>query len=150
MGRVSVKGVLIGGILDIFATFVLAIPLMAIVMVQLHFTDIPEAERTAALAKAIAPGSWYYLIGLGLGSLCSILAGYVAARIARHDELLNGAFSAWLCVLLGLYGWDSGTHATTIAAHGGWLVLSPILGALGGYIRLRSMSTNLPRIARRP
>lgn len=39
MGRVSVKGVLIGGILDIFATFVLAIPLMAIVMVQLHLTE---------------------------------------------------------------------------------------------------------------
>ena len=37
-----------------------------------------------------------------LGGLCSVLGGYVAARIAKHDELLKGELSSILCVASGL------------------------------------------------
>ena len=151
MGRVSAKGVLVGGVLDIAATFVLSIPLMSVAMVRLNLAPLPEPDRTAALMKAMGPGSSYYLIGLGLGSLCSALGGYVAARIAKHDELLNGALSAWLCMLSGVYSWGTGAYAATAWAHIGYLVLSPTLGAFGGYLchrgRLKSRGDRLTSAA---
>ena len=142
MARVSAKGVLVGGVLDIGATYALSIPLMAIAVVQLKLMELPEAQFPDALTKALAPGSSYYLAGLLLGSACNILGGYVAARIAKHDERLNGALSAWLCMLLGIYNWATGGSADPGLAHIGYLGLSPAMGALGGYLSERMGSTS--------
>jgi hypothetical protein len=141
MRRISVRGVLVGGILDIVASFVTSIPVMAVAFVQLQLMQLPEPERAAALMKAMGPGSSYYLIGLTLGSACSVLGGYVAARIAKCEERLNGAVSAWLCMLSGLYSWWTGAYAVTAMAHIGYLILSPVMGALGGYLRERTKLT---------
>lgn len=138
MRRLSVKGVVLGGIVDIVATWILSIPLLVVASAQLHLTQLSASERTAALMKAMGPGSSFYLIGLVLGGACSALGGYVAARIARREERLNGAFSAWLCMASGLYSWWTGTYAATTLAHLTYLVLSPVLGALGGYLRERT------------
>jgi hypothetical protein len=141
MRRVSVKGVFVGGILDIVATFVTSIPLLAVASLQLQVAQLPAPERTAALIKAMGPGSSYYVLGLALGSACSVLGGYVAALIAKREERLNGALSAWLCMLSGLYSWWTGVYAATAVAHMGYLILSPVMGALGGYLRERTKRT---------
>jgi hypothetical protein len=138
MRRISVKGVLVGGILDIVATFITSIPLLVVASMQLQVAQLSAPERTAALMKAMGPGSSYYLLGLALGSACSVLGGYVAARIATREERLNGALSAWLCMISGLYSWSTGAYAATAMAHIGYLILSPAMGALGGYLRERS------------
>jgi hypothetical protein len=33
-----------------------------------------------------------------LGTVGSIIGGYVGAWLAGHDETLNGALSSWLCL----------------------------------------------------
>jgi hypothetical protein len=146
MTRVSTKGVLVGGVLGIGATYALSIPLMALAIVQLDLMELPEPGFDAALMKALAPGSPYYLIGLVLGSACGILGGYVAARVAKHDERLNGALSSWLFMLLQTYNWATGGSTDTALAHIGYLVSSPVMGALGGYLweRTRSKVSGAP------
>jgi hypothetical protein len=72
-----------------------------------------------------------------LGALCSVLGGYVSARIAKHDEVLNGALSAILCVGIGVYAVLSGSAASHLGLHLVFLPLSPALGALGGYLSSR-------------
>lgn len=143
LSRVSAKGVLIGGVLDVGATYALSIPLMAAIMIRLNLTELPQPEGDAALMRALRPGSPYYLVGFFLGSACSILAGYVAARIAKHDGRLNGALSAWLVMLLGVYSWATGADAASLLEHIGYLALSPATGALGGYLWER-MSSRAP------
>jgi hypothetical protein len=142
MARVSAKGVLVGGVLDVGAAYALSIPLMRIAIVQLKLLELPEAQFPDALTKAMAPGSSYYLAGLLLGSGCSILGGYVAARLAKHDERLNGALSAWLGMLLGIYNWASGDSADPGLEHIGYLVLTPAMGVLGGYLSEPTGSTS--------
>lgn len=63
--------------------------------------------------------------------------GYVSARIAQHDELLNGALSPIPCVAGGTYAVISGRAADDLWMHLVFLPLSPALGALGGYLRSR-------------
>jgi hypothetical protein len=64
-----------------------------------------------------------------------VLGGYVSARIAKHDELLNGALSSILCVGSGMYAVVSGSAADDLLMHLFFLPLSPALGALGGFLR---------------
>jgi len=71
-----------------------------------------------------------------LGSLCSVFGGYVAAWIAKHDEVLNGALSSILCVGSGVYALLGARAAGDAALHLALLPLSPALGALGGYLSL--------------
>lgn len=119
LSRVSAKGVLVGGVLDVGATYALSVPLMAAIIIRLNLTELPQPEGDAAVMRALRPGSPYYLVGLLLGSACGILGGYVAARIAKHVGRLNGALSAWLVVLLGISAGRQGPmrrrHSSTSA-----------------------------------
>ena len=69
-----------------------------------------------------------------------VLGGYLAARVAKRGEVLNGALSAYFCVGLGIYGMAVGQAAVPVWQHLVSFVASPALGALGGYLRLRQTS----------
>ncbi|CCE01720.1 hypothetical protein BRAS3809_530008 [Bradyrhizobium sp. STM 3809] len=79
---------------------------------------------------------WHGLLCLW-GGACSVLGGYVAARIAEHDALLNGALSSILSVGSGTYAVFSGSAADDLLMHIVFLPLSAALGTLGGYLRSR-------------
>jgi hypothetical protein len=72
------------------------------------------------------------LVGCGL----LLLGGYVAAWLAKHDELLNGALSSFLCVVLGIFTIFSGKDLNPLWVQLLMLVASPLLGLLGGSLRL--------------
>jgi hypothetical protein len=134
MKRVSIKGFVVGGIVDIVSTNILgAVVLVAVVachLVPVSGTD-PQRLTQALLAS---PGITAAL--LLAGAMASVFGGYVAARLAKHDELLNGALSAWLCVSFSVFS------MITVGAGGRLLLdlvmlpISPCLGLLGGYLHL--------------
>jgi hypothetical protein len=141
MRRISLKGVLVGGVVDIVATAVALIPLIAVAMACVDAAALPEAQRTGALLEVLNATPALFAAGLLLGSLCSVLGGYVAARIAGRAEVLNGALSAFLCLGFSLYALTTGDGAASPAQHVAYIALSPALGALGGYLRhLRARS----------
>lgn len=134
MNQVSFKGVAIGNVVDIVASNAVAIPVMILVLASAgagsssahdagSFTEILKASTVFLAASSI------------LGGLCSILGGYVSARIAKHDEVLNGALASILCVGLGIYAVVNGTGRLWLDVL--YLPLSPALAALGGYLRSR-------------
>ncbi len=135
MGRLSLKGVILGGITDVVATNVLSFPVILFMTVSLGLAHVPQTQIGAAVAVAMRQGPLGALL-IFIGCACSVLGGYVAARIAKHDELLNGAVSAWLCVALGFAGFflQQGTsHALQIVASE---LGAPLLGLFGGYLSL--------------
>jgi hypothetical protein len=114
-----------GNIADIVATHVVMLPLMIYFAVS---SGLPPA-------KILKESTVLYVSYVILGGVCSVLGGYVSARIARHDELLNGALSSMLCVSGGMYAVISGSAADDLWMHLVFLPLSPALGALGGFLR---------------
>ena len=131
MHRISLKGVAIGNITDIVATYVVMLPLMIYFAVS---SGLPPA-------KILKESTVLYVSYAILGGVCSVLGGYVSARIAKHDELLNGALSSILCVGGGIYAVISGGAADDLWMHLAFLPLSPALGALGGYLRSRQAAS---------
>lgn len=141
MKPISIPGVIIGGVADIVGTNVLAFPLMVAVMVPLapSLHGASHAQITAAMTAAIHGSSALTVIQWIPGILGSLLGGYVAAWIARHDMLLNGALSAWLCILIGIYSLLHQSNAVPLYEHILLLVGSPVLGLFGGYLRFIQM-----------
>jgi hypothetical protein len=134
MRRVSAFGVLIGGITDIFTSTVLGVP--AIVYVHLTYHPIPGS---GGAIKILFSNPWLVGTIYLTGFAGSILGGYVAGWIAKHDQLLNGLLSSFLCVALAIHSIVSG-KSPALYADVSALVTSPIFGLLGGYLRYRRTS----------
>jgi hypothetical protein len=88
MNKISVKGVLVGGVTDIVATVILTIPLI-VYMIATELTGSPKDQPQAAVMAAIRANTLLYGLQSLVGLACSVLGGYVAARVAKHDELHN-------------------------------------------------------------
>jgi len=136
VSRISIKGVLLGGITDVVATNIFAIPLIIYVMTRFDWSHTPKDQLGAAIIAALHGSALLYTVQFLIGAGCSILGGYVAARLAKHDELLNGSLSSYLCIGIGLYSVVAGKESRLLLELIG-LVASPALGLLGGYLRLR-------------
>ena len=144
MKKISIKAVLIGGTVDVFSTMVLALPLTFYVMSRLDIAHMPQDRVSAALTAAMKSNPWIYGTQLALGMACSVLGGYVAGLIARHDHMLNGALSSWLCLALGIYTLSAGKNSHSVATEILMLALSPVLALCGGYIANRRRARDFP------
>ena len=135
--KVSVKGVLIGGVVDVFTSVLLGLLFAFYAMSKLNVSQVPKDQIGPSITAAIHGNLLLYWGELLVGLACSVLGGYVAAWLARHDELLNGALSASLCVFLGIYtislGKDTNPHWLQILM----LAASPAFSLIGGDLRRR-------------
>jgi hypothetical protein len=142
MGKISIKGVLVGGITDVGVTLILGLPISVYVGLRVIAAHIPK-DQIQTSVQAIMHRPEVFFPQLLIGCACSVLGGYVAAHIAKHDELLNGCLASVLCVALGI--WSLATHG---ASEPLWeeilmFVESPVLSLLGGYLCLRQRRRTL-------
>ena len=133
--RVSILGIVIGAIVDVVASGLLGIPLVIYVMVKYDLLHAPPGS--AAIASSIHANGWLYGVQLAIGLSCSVLGGYIAASIAKHDELLNGLLSSFLCTAIGVYFIFLGKASESVLIQILLLIASPAFAFLGGYLRQR-------------
>jgi hypothetical protein len=143
--KVSLKGVLIGGIVDILSSSVLGVPFAVYALSKVDLAHTPKDQLGHAIAAVSLGTPWLYATQLLVGLACSVLGGYVAAWPAKHHELLNGTLSSFLCVAIGIYSIASGKDS-----HAHWvqmliLISAPVSGFFGGYLRVRQRS--VPAVA---
>ncbi len=138
MSRLSFKGILLGGITDIVATNILALPIIVYLMFgKMDLAHLPSDQVTPAITAALQSNRPLFALSLAIGCACSVLGGYVGARLAKHDELLNGALTSFLCVGFGIYSLVMGTGSGSPALSLLGFTPSPALGLLGGYLRAK-------------
>ena len=142
--KVSILGFMIGGVVDIVGTNIWGVFMTIYVMVSYNLFQMAASSPTEATAEVLnifQTNPLIFAVNFIVGAMFSILGGYIGAYIAKHDELLNGALSSFLCVLFGIYGLVTGSHpAYLIVLEILALIISPLLGMLGGYLRLRQKS----------
>jgi len=133
MNKISVRGVVVGGVTDIVATVILTLPLVVFVIAT-ELTGTPKGPLQAAVMAAIQANPLLYGLQSLVGLACSVLGGYVAARVAKHDELLNGLLASFLPVALGVY--SLATNLGPLLLPVLLLIASPLCSRLGGHLRL--------------
>jgi len=149
MKKISIKGVFLGGITDVLTTNILAVPLIIYVMANIDRSHTPKEQLGAARIAALHGSVLLYTVQFLIGAGCSILGGYVAARLAKHDELLNGSLSSYLCMGIGLYSVVAGKESSWLLLELIGLAASPALGLLAATSGLHrnALGDNSPNIA---
>jgi len=150
MSKVSLKAVVVGAITDIVSTNIAMIPILIyFVATRIDFARLPHDQVQPAISAALQSQGPLFVIGLVVGALCSVLGGYVGARLATHDEMLNGSLTSFLCVAIGLYSLSRGNASGSLPLQLLGFISSPALGLLGGYLRVlqkRTAATTLQPI----
>lgn len=139
--KISIKGVVIGSVADIVGTNIWAFFFILYLLFSHQLlASVPRSQLETEVTSLLRDDPLNFTINLLAGSFFSILGGYIAAHIAKRHELLNGALSSFLCVLLGLYSTVSGTGSASLWLHLLGFILSPALGLLGGFLKLKQHS----------
>lgn len=126
--------------MDVLSSTLMGIPLAIYAVSKVDLAHTPKEQLGSAIAAVSHATPWLYGTQLLLGLACSVLGGYVAAWLAKHDELLNGALSSFLCVMIGIYSIASGKDSHALWVQILMLMSAPVCGFLGGYLRLRKRS----------
>ncbi len=120
-GNAALRAVLTGISIDVCGS-----TLLNIVLTSLYVAEAGTPGMTAAeiddLVRGMPPESPLSVLGILLGSLISVAAGYVCARIARRNEFRLGALMAGCTALIGLMMSDSDRLTT------GFLLLLLVCG----------------------
>ncbi|TAK61705.1 hypothetical protein [Methylobacter sp.] len=133
MRKISILGVVIGSVADIALSGVLG---MAILSSAVPATNVsPEVYQQLTEQAMLNDLRLFFYVFLS-GSACSILGGYIAAKIAKRAELLNGALASFLCVSFGIESLVSGGSSFPLWLELLSVILSPALATLGGYLCL--------------
>ena len=127
---------IIGSVTDILATNLVTIPVVVYLTISHNLAAIPKDQVSSALMQILRNDPVLFSTQLLLGSLCSVLGGYVSARIAKRNEVLNGALASFLCVGSGLYALLFSAASAPLWQHLLSFVTSPALASFGGYLRL--------------
>ena len=92
-GNAQLRAVLVGIGIDICGTTLLDIVLTSLYVAQAG-TPGMTSTQVDDLARSMPPQSPLAVLGILLGALISVAAGYVCARIARRGEYVVGALMA--------------------------------------------------------
>ena len=132
MSSVSIKGIVLGSLFDLVATFAFTFALGIFLSVQ-HGGD---AEATML---ALCSAEWM-TVTIVVTSVFTVVAGYLAAWIAGRGEVINGTLSAVLSTAIALLmsiGQPSPWPGAVMVM---LFILTPLLGLLGGYLRSRQVN----------
>lgn len=100
-GNAALRAVLAGIAIDVCASTLLNIILTSLYVAQAGAPGMTSTEIDD-LVRGMPPDSPLSVLGILLGALISVAAGYVCARIARRNEFRPGALMAGCTALIGL------------------------------------------------
>ena len=135
MRKVSLVALVVGWVVDIGGSNAIAL-LYILWATATGRLDPAVVTDQNALMRDSEVVQTLFVTGLAV----SVVAGYVAARIAGRAHVLHGVLSSAAAVFFGIL-----SLGETLQAQPQWLVATgfvagPAAGALGGYIALRQAS----------
>jgi len=90
--RISPKGVIIGGVVDIVATNLVALPVLIVAAAKANAAQLPKEEQARALLDTLQASPALLGIQLVLGSLCSVLGGISLDGLRSRTRSSMGRF----------------------------------------------------------
>ena len=133
--KVSISGILIGSIVTVVGSYILTFVVGDYIdkLIMASGWQLP-----ANFNQMVYINPLFFFIPSLVDLLFPVLGGYIAAYIAKHDELLNAALSAIPVMVLAICRIIYDFPILVILSLS--LLLNPLLAILGGYLRLKLMS----------
>lgn len=131
--KISVKGVVVGALVDVVGTNIWFVVLVFYLASKYQIYLLPQAQQMNQLKHLMVQDPVLNVLNLLIGGGFSVVGGYIAARIAKRNELLNGALSSFLCLLFALFAITKAPVSQILIG----IFANPLLGFVGGYLQLR-------------
>lgn len=141
MSKLSIKAILLGSVVDVGASLLLGLFETIAAATRIDRIHTPPDQFGAALA-VVMHRPLFLAVTMLTGIMMSLLGGYVAGRLAKHDEMLNGILSVWLCVLIGIATLIFSPHNQPLLFDVLDFLLAPAAALLGGYLSFRQHKQN--------
>lgn len=139
METLNKKAVLIGWVVDMVGSFVIAAILGVVIGIALGASGVSPAEIEAKIRNSFG----IQLLTLVLGFSSTALGGYIAARIARDHEIKHGFAVGTLALLTGIVVLfvvpESMSRVSAWYKAVSWIFILPS-AVLGAYLRKRTAS----------
>jgi hypothetical protein len=139
MRRINLIAVVVSWVVDIAGSNVLSLVYGLGAMISGQATAATFADQAAMLAR---PDIYWSLFALGLA--VSGAAGYLAARIAGHDQVLHGFLSSVGALGLGLVTIGTTLAVTPLPIVVFAFISAPLAGAAGGALDLWRVRRRAP------
>ena len=101
MDRFSLKGIILAILLMLMLDTISGVALMGVMGSHVFQEGLTDQQMNEAIA-ALTHNRDFLLWSLILGTLSTIVAGYVAARIAKREHYLNAGIVGVLGIVMGL------------------------------------------------
>lgn len=132
MKNINYKAIIISNLSDIILTPIIGAVFTLFVVVIKGLYKYPTDVLSKILVQMVNDGPLRYILFVS-GAIVSIFVGVLSAKIAGKEYIKYGALSAVLCVTHNLYiAFTRSPQPLYISLP--IIMLSPILGALGGYL----------------
>jgi hypothetical protein len=103
----TIKAVALGALVEIVGSLLVGMAIGILYMFLLSQQGVPPQEMQSALEQ-MGPWSGFSLLGMALGTVVSVLAGYVCARIANRVSYIPASLVAGISFALTLlFGYSS-------------------------------------------
>jgi hypothetical protein len=129
-----VKAIIVATLVDIVGTIIAAIAFNIAYSIVLASRGL-TAEEIAANIQNADTFSFYAMAGYVFGSMMTILAGYLCARIANYSEY---KFVGIYCAIVILFGTVMGWNSLSTAEQFLLPVLSIVSAFFGAWLHVRS------------
>ncbi len=134
--KISFLGIITGATIVVIGTNIWSFLILLLVLFLLLFGQLTPSSHYLwnGVIRLLNLGDRFFPINLIVGSLFSILGGYIAAHIAKHDEILNAALSSFLYIILGIITVIICCRSASFFL---LFLINPILTMSGGFLRLK-------------
>jgi hypothetical protein len=142
--RIRPIALIVGWVVDIGGSNVMYLVLFGVLagVGRISTETLSSSEELSRLLTD--PSSEIFWLGTAGGTAMSVLAGYVAARVAGHDEVLHGVLASLGSVLFSLPLPQSPLLTANPILAVALLALGFAASGVGGWIRLKTMSAARP------
>jgi len=137
--KISVKAVLIGGAVDVLGSIVLVSLLCTYVAIANGMSDGRPEAVAAMIRNIIHKSPLLFGIQTTMGLICSILGGYVAARVAGEDEVENAIAASLIFVIFGIYALVAGGE-DAVLLNAFSTIITPFFYRLGAQARIKQLT----------
>ena len=138
----SIKAILAGSVAWFVAYNIFGAVLFIILLGNIGAYPTTEAEATEAFKKALLANMPFMVMLMLISTLCSVLSGYVAAKIAKCHPRRNGAFATSILCVYSVYDMVQGDHLLPVWLDAFSTALIPFFGMLGGALYAARKTAN--------
>ncbi len=137
--KISIKAILAGGAADLLSTAVFSGLLASYIVIHNGITETRPEILGPRINDLIHASTVLFGAQTVIGITCSILGGYVAARVAKQDEIVNAIAASLTFVGLGIYTLIFGSEESALLNAFSTLI-TPFFYRMGAQVRVKQVA----------